>query len=92
MKLPRSVRIMGRDYKVRRKRMKCFGLCDFDAGIIWIKGGLADEPSSQTLLHEIVHAILHESGHHHSQTTGENEALVRALEHGLWRAGYRLCQ
>ena len=81
---------MGRDYSVRRKRMREYGLCDFDHGIIWIRTGLNYEDAHSTLLHEVVHAVLHESGAQFQFTDELTESLVRAIEHGMWRAGYRL--
>jgi hypothetical protein len=90
---PRSINILGREYLVRRKRMKDYGSCDFGSGTIWIRSGLkpeGDSGSDATLLHEAIHAILHEAGLHYNWTTDFSESVVRALEHGLWRAGFRL--
>ena len=89
MVIPRKISILGREYKIRRKKMADFGRYDCDAATIWLKSGLRGEHAKQTLLHEVIHCILHESGQSWLQTDEQHESLVRSLEHGLWRAGYR---
>ena len=88
--IPRTVNILGREYLVRRKRMKESGLCDFSAGIIYLKSGMRGKDAEGTLLHEIIHGVLHESGIHFNWTDEFTESVVRALEHGLGRVGYKL--
>jgi hypothetical protein len=88
--IPRSISIMGRDYKIRRKRMKEFALCDDDAETIWLRSGLKGEMAEQSLLHEIIHGILFRSGSKFQIDDKLEEAITRALEHGIWQAGYRL--
>lgn len=90
MSLPKAINVLGRDYKIRRKRMRDYGLCDFGPGIIWLRSGLKDEDAHQTLLHEVIHAVLHESGAQFQFSDEVTESLVRAIEHGLWRAGFRV--
>lgn len=70
--------------------MAPYGLCDFGPGIIWVRSKLSADDAQQTLLHEVIHAVLHESGAQFQFTDEVTESLVRAMEHGLWRAGYRL--
>lgn len=88
--IPRTVSILGRTYLVRRKRMKEAGLCDFSTGIIYLKSGLSNDVAEATLLHEIIHGVLHESGIHFNWSDEFTESVVRALEHGLGRVGYRI--
>lgn len=88
--LPKSVQILGREYVIRRKKMSCCGMCDFTTGTIFLKSGIKGETVEATLLHEVVHGILHESGLHFNWTDEFTESVVRALEHGLGRAGYKL--
>lgn len=88
--IPRTVNILGREYLVRRKRMKESGLCDFATGTIYLKSGLKGKDAHDTLLHEIIHGVLHESGIHFNWTDEFTESVVRALEHGLGRVGYKL--
>lgn len=88
--IPRTVSILGRTYLVRRKRMKESGLCDFNTGVIYLKSGLRGDVAEATLLHEIIHGVLHESGIHFNWSDEFTESVVRALEHGLGRVGYKL--
>lgn len=88
--IPRTVPILGREYTIRRKRMTESGICDFAAGIIYLKSGLKGKDAEATLLHEVIHGVLHESGLHFNWTDDFTESVVRALEHGLYRAGYKL--
>lgn len=88
--IPRTVNILGRKYLVRRKRMDGAGLCDFSAGVIYLRTGLQGGDAEGTLLHEIIHGILHESGIHFNWTDEFTESVVRALEHGLGRVGYKI--
>lgn len=87
---PRSVNILGREYLIRRKRMKESGLCDFATGTIYLRSGLKGKDAEETLMHEIIHGVLHESGIHFNWSDEFTESVVRALEHGLCRVGYRL--
>ena len=88
--IPRSVFVLGREYRVRRKRMKNFAECDDDAETIWLRSGLKGEVAEQSLMHEIIHGILFRSGTKFQLDDKQEEAIVRALEHGLWQAGYRM--
>jgi len=53
--IPRSISILGREYKIRRKRMKEFALCDDDAETIWLRSGIKGDVAEQSLLHEVIH-------------------------------------
>lgn len=88
--IPRSIHILGREYKIRRKRMRYFAYVDDDAAIIWLRSGLSGVEAEQTLLHEVIHAILFRSGNKFQLNPELEESVVRAMEHGLWQAGYRL--
>jgi len=90
MTIPRSIPILGREYKIRRKRMKEFALVDDDACTIWLRSGLKGENAAQSLMHEVIHATLFRSGNRFQLTSEQEESIVRALEHGMWQAGYRL--
>jgi len=62
----RSINIKGQKYKIKIKKCKdedeYMGLCDTDEKIIYI-GAQIEEQSDLyiTLVHEIIHAILHET-------------------------------
>jgi hypothetical protein len=90
LNLPKTINVLGREYVIRRKRMRDYGCCDIGPGIIWIRSGLSHEDFHATLMHEVIHGILHESGVHYQFTDELTESIVRAIEHGMWRAGYRL--
>ena len=84
-----SVTVLGHRMRVRRKDrlfdsdgVELCGYCDFDKREIW----LSEAPSVDqdgTLLHEILHAILHYSGQGAVMGIKEEEVLVTALEHCL---------
>ena len=79
------VNILGADYTVRAEKLKknLFGDCDTDKKLIRVNTDKG-EPA-ETLIHEVIHAALHESGVVHiiNHTEGLEEAIVRAVEHGL---------
>lgn len=86
-----SVDILGQSYDIIRQPLEDHGRCDTERKCILISESTGQE--DQTLLHEVLHAILAESGI--SWIVGESEeGIVRAIEGGLWRAGYRrvVCQ
>ena len=88
--IPRSISILGREYRIRRKRMKEFALCDDDAETIWLRSGIKGEVAEQSLLHEVIHGILFRSGVKFQIDSKLEESIVRAIEHGIWQAGYKL--
>lgn len=87
--IPREVNILGRTYKIRQKQMKDYGLCDYDNKCILLKTGMSTTQREETILHEVLHAILYESGIGFKFDTSTEEAVVRALEHGLYQAGFK---
>jgi phage tail tube protein FII len=50
---------------------------------IKIKAGLEDEMYEDTLLHELLHAILYTTGHAELLEEAQEEALVVCLENGI---------
>lgn len=88
--VPRTIDILGRRYKIRRKKMKDYGYVDDDLQIIWLKSGIKGDVACKTVMHEVIHAILFSSGSKFQMTSEQEESIVRALEHGIWQAGYRL--
>lgn len=88
--VPRTIDILGRRYKIRRKKMKDYGYVDDDLQIIWLKSGIKGDVACKTVMHEVIHAILFSSGSKFQMTAEQEESIVRALEHGIWQAGYRL--
>lgn len=86
-----AVNIMGRVYRVEYShdlKPKLFGDCDTGRGIIRINATMPKPTQHETLTHEVIHAILYESGMSQLLTLdGLEEGLVRALERGLFTAG-----
>jgi len=88
-KLPKSVCILGVQYKVEMRELEDegFGYSEGNARIIQINPKHPADTYMATLLHEILHQIFHISGLSNMlDSTKEDkfeEAIVVALEHGL---------
>lgn len=84
----KTVNILGTTYRIKIKKLGgLHGECWPDKKLIKIdasKGTFAE-----TLIHEVLHAALFEAGLTHLLNTPEGleEAVVRAIEHGLKTAG-----
>ena len=80
-----TVNILGRVYtiKICKLAKDTYGECDTDKAVIRLNR--RHEDMMDTLVHEVVHAILFESGIKHilESHDGLEEAIVRAIEHGL---------
>lgn len=86
------VNVLGRAYRVdfdAKLKKSLFGDCDTSHALIRINRKLDARTARETLLHEVIHAILAESGLNQiiNQTDGLEEAIVRAMERGLITAG-----
>ncbi len=82
--LPESVNIFGRDIKVKITNLKgTHGDFDADLGEIRIHQNSTKENANNTLFHECIHAALYISGQKELLSADQEEALVRAIEHGL---------
>lgn len=92
--MQKSIEILGQEYSVSivnycdlsDEDETVHGLIDFDAKRIYIDSLAIDEKKS--LLHEVIHGILFESGLSNLLESSLEEAIVVALENGLWNAGY----
>ncbi|WEE35068.1 ImmA/IrrE family metallo-endopeptidase [Lactiplantibacillus paraplantarum] len=68
MKLPKHVKISGIKYTVvLKKRLEdsgdaCWGLTDYPGATIYIRKELSEQKQRQTLMHEMVHVMMHEAG------------------------------
>lgn len=51
---------------------------------IRVNSRMPAKEQESTLFHELCHAVLGASGVSHTLTEGQEEAIVTALEHGLW--------
>lgn len=85
MKAPRSVRILGREFRLRwrlpRSMPDAFGECYREAGRIDLARGQKPLEETDTVLHEVMHAILYAQGRPDGGDT--EEQYVRALSSGL---------
>lgn len=89
-----TIQILGTTWTLSRGShteddLRCFGETDtHDRSIALFTRPHEDYPTrgpvEQTLLHEVLHAILHVSGTSNLLPGGTEEAVVTALEHGLW--------
>lgn len=89
-----KINICGRPYKVRRGDIPGnFGLCDCNKATITIAEDLevhTEIPPETILLHEIMHAVLYETGVTNMVKSRAEETIVHALALQLSRIGYTL--
>ena len=79
---PRSLRILGRTFPVRLGVPDdCYGTCQYDPPRIGLRAGLEAFAERETLLHECMHAILHQQGTNHEYEL--EESFVRPLAMGI---------
>lgn len=85
--LPSSVSILGRELKVTVTNLKgLHGDFSLDKSLIRIHQSVPVESAKDTLFHEMIHAALAISGHNEMLTEGQEEAIVRMMEHAF--SGY----
>jgi Zn-dependent peptidase ImmA (M78 family) len=84
-----SIYVLGHKMRIKRKPRlfseegaELCGYCDFEKREIWISMNEKVDQNA-TLLHEVLHAILHYSGQGSVMEMKDEETLVTALEHGL---------
>ena len=77
-----NVRILGRKFKIEVKDLHdMYGQCDKAAAVIAVDPDQDEFSFKDTLLHEIMHAILHQQGSTHSYKL--EESFVRPLATGI---------
>lgn len=87
MKMPLTIRIKNRSYLIKvlpaaiSKKNGFLGDCDFEKKVIRVATHLGQEEASSTLLHEILHGLLHEYG----IEVKDEEVMVCALEDALFQ-------
>lgn len=92
-RLPKTIGILGKTYRIIRRKLKgSYGTIEKDGDRIHITTGITLEVAHQTLLHEVIHGALSRSGHDYRITESDEEAIVRAIENAVWGAGYRLSE
>lgn len=85
-----TINVMGKGYKVVYANLDpdTYGECHGPKSEIRINRDASPEQKRATLVHELIHAILYETGLNHVlEDHNLEEALVRATEHGLLRSG-----
>jgi hypothetical protein len=89
-KIPTHIIILGKKIKIKKPRklvdelgQELFGLFDHDKMVIHVSQS-KDHNKYSTFLHEILHAILFISGHNETLEHEQEEAIIRAIEHGLF--------
>jgi len=89
-----KLNICGRKYTVLRGDIPGnLGLCECDKAAITIASDLeihSSIPPETILLHEVLHAVLYETGLGHVLKGTVEEAVVHGLALGLSRVGYVL--
>lgn len=85
MTFPKSVRIRGREWAIRRRRRKslgdALGLCHYDIGALDVAFGQDEFNTKDTVLHEALHALLAEAPF--ERPTDEEERYVLFLSTAL---------
>lgn len=84
--------ICGKDYTLRREdTIGNYGLCEPSKALITVSETLAPAiPFEMIVLHEVLHAILHETGLTCLVKERSEEAIVHGLATQLHNLGYRL--
>lgn len=92
--MERLIPCFGQNYSVRPARLDDkHGDIDCDRKVIRIDidAHLGNgHHVGRTVMHEVLHALLYESGHTAWLGDEKEEAIVQCLENGLWQAGFRL--
>lgn len=83
--IPKRRTILGKVWKIKEIERpvcddgaECWGLCDTDKREIFIKSTLTEDQKIRTFLHEVFHAVIHESKV--KLTHEKEEDFVSALE------------
>ena len=80
--MTKKLKIGKRRYKSVKKRMKIKGLFDPDSKTIAVRRGMNKITEAKTLLHEILHGIIHEYAPEVTTETEEHR-YIYPLERGL---------
>lgn len=81
MRRPLSVRVNGRDYKIRRLPIEDSGECDYNKAVITASSHLDPFDLRDAVLHEVMHAVLYQQGRENAGPV--EELYVRALATGI---------
>lgn len=79
-----NVRVLGRVYRLARKALRGkWGLCDNVKGVITVIPNIDEFSERDTVLHEIMHAILYQQDNHRPDDQSLEESFVRPLATGI---------
>ena len=77
-----KINVCGVNYEVLQldevdNNPSCLGLCVYEKSLIQIKKGISIERKKQTLIHELLHAMLYEAGYYeHDENQVDNLSVV----------------
>lgn len=92
--LPKSIKILGKSIKIVVKEMDDnHGEFNSDKMVIYLDEEQSNEEAHRSLYHEATHAVAFIAGWHYLLKKGQEETIVRSLEHGMadlyWLRGNR---
>lgn len=83
-----SINVMGIGYRIKFEPspvdngQTVWGYTDYGNALIVLQSGMNEQKVSQTLIHEITHAVLHEMG---NDTLATDESIVSPLSNVLYQ-------
>ena len=83
------INILGQTWSIQYRPIEELGICDNENKTLIINPKQDKTEQESTELHEALHAILCVSGVSSVLTDEIEEAVVTAIENGLYQAGYR---
>lgn len=88
METPTSINVMGINYQIKFEPspvdngQTVWGYTDYGNALIVLQSGMNEQKISQTLIHELTHAMLHEMG---NDTLATDESIVSPLSNVLYQ-------
>lgn len=88
METTTNVDVMGINYQIKFEPspvdngQTVWGYTDYGNALIVLQSGMNEQKVSQTLIHEITHAVLHEMG---NDTLATDESIVSPLSNVLYQ-------
>ena len=97
MKVPRKFNVLGKEYKIKKIKnltdddgSLLYGRCHRLEPLIEYDSGQTKEELQNTLIHELIHAVCHESGLSLMMGNRIEELVCINLSNALMKNGYRL--
>lgn len=88
MKLPKTINVMGVIYRIRLRRNPlvdgeyAWGFTNYQSALVVLRRGMNPQKMTQTLIHELTHAMIHEMG---DDKRCNDETLVNPLGNVLYQ-------